>query len=65
MIKYLVLILWKQTDIPITLMEYFTNKDFFQTNKTDNFLTQMDYWPVAEIPTTISIEGVKYFAKKI
>jgi len=43
MIKYLVLILWKQKDISIPPMEYFATKDSFQTTKSDNFLTQMDY----------------------
>jgi len=43
MIKYLVIILWKQMDISIPPMEYFANKDSFLTNKSDNLLTQMDY----------------------
>jgi len=65
MIKYLVLILWKQTDIPITLMEYFTNKTLSKQIKRTISLPKWIIRPVAEIPTTISIEGVKYFAKKI
>ena len=30
-------------DISIPPMEYFANKDSFQTTKSDNLLTQMDY----------------------